>query len=69
VRCGLPVATHVRVECLDALGRTRLVLLDAFRNAGSHRTRFSSETLNPGRYWIRMTAGAGMVTKAIEVMR
>jgi hypothetical protein len=59
----------VRIECIDALGRTRLLVCDRFRIAGRHRVGFDAGVLNPGRYWLRMTAGGRSMTKALEVLR
>lgn len=57
----LSVASHVRLEVMDLLGRNIATLVDAVQEAGDHSIRFglseATHTLNPGIYLYRMISG------------
>jgi hypothetical protein len=52
----MPLASHVRIEVMDVLGRTVSILVDNDMAAGNHSVIFNAEGLPSGMYFYRMTA-------------
>jgi hypothetical protein len=62
-------AGPVRLEVLDALGRRVALLVDGVRPAGEHRAAVDAAGLRGGVYLLRMTAGGGVATSRLSVVR
>ncbi len=69
VSFALPEPGLVRLDVLDALGRTVAVLADGARPAGEQTVRAALEGLPAGAYFIRLQAGAQTATARLTVVR
>ena len=67
VAFALARAADVRLDVVDALGRTVAVLADGARGAGAHRARVRD--LAPGVYVVRLVAGGTVTTRPLTVGR
>lgn len=57
IRFGLPVASDVRLEVFDLLGRSVTTLLNSRLSAGYHSLEFDAKGLGSGIYFYRLHAG------------
>ena len=64
----LAAAAQVRLDMVDALGRTVAVLADGPRAAGVHRAALGA-ALAPGIYTVRLTAGDAVQVRRLVVSR
>ncbi len=58
IRFSLPIASTVKGEVFDIIGRKVSTLLNDRFNAGEHRIQFDGSKLASGIYFVRMTAGS-----------
>ena len=70
VRYDVPVASAVRLEVYDTLGRQVAVLVDGAVEAGSHEAVFYAHRLPAGTYLVRFTSAEGFAqTRPVTVLR
>jgi hypothetical protein len=62
-------AGHARLELFDVLGRRVGVLADEMRPAGVSSAPLATASLRPGAYVLRLTAGGGVASRTIAVVR
>jgi glucose/arabinose dehydrogenase len=65
---ALPRATHVRLELIDANGRSCAVLADEERPAGRHELEWRA-TVRPGLYWVTLEAAGRRESVKLVVTR
>jgi len=70
----LPRATAVRISVHDVLGRTVATLEDGPLSAGEHPYRWNGRAADgrvagSGRYFVRLSAGSTLETRAISLVR
>jgi hypothetical protein len=69
-RVTLPSATRVSLDVFDANGRRRIATLHRDLAAGEHEITLDPDgTLDPGVYWVRMTAGSRVLVDRAVRMR
>ena len=54
---NLPIASHVKLEAFNVLGRRVAVLVDEYRTGGSYVERYNAAALPSGVYFFRAVAG------------
>jgi photosystem II stability/assembly factor-like uncharacterized protein len=69
IRYQLPVASDVRLEVYDLLGREVAVLVHERKPAGSYTVTFDAGSLTSGVYLCRLRAGAYIATKKTVVLK
>ena len=69
LRYALPVASVVRIEAFDLLGRRVAVLADGEQPAGWHEARLEAGALAGGVYVVRMTAATFAAAQRVTVVR
>jgi hypothetical protein len=69
IRYEVPVASAVRVQVFDALGRLVATLLDAEQQPGRHEVRFDALGRASGVYLVRLTAPSHASTRRILLMK
>ncbi len=62
IRFSIPVASNVRIEVYDPLGKLLSVPLDDQREAGTHDVVFEASGLSSGIYFYRVTTSSGTAT-------
>jgi hypothetical protein len=65
----LPEGGPVRLAVYDVLGREVTLLLDAALPGGPHASTLHADGLAPGRYVVRLQAGAATATRPVLVVR
>jgi hypothetical protein len=67
----LPVASEVKLELYDMLGRKLATLVNARQEAGAYLIAFNAQTLNlaSGMYFYRLQAGNFVETKKMMLMK
>jgi len=67
----LPVASDVKLELYDMLGRKLATLVNARQEAGAYLIAFNAQTLNlaSGMYFYRLQAGNFVETKKMMLMK
>jgi glucose/arabinose dehydrogenase len=67
----LPIASDVKLELYDVLGRKLATLVNARQDAGSYLISLSTQTLNlaSGTYFYRLQAGSFVETKKMMLMK
>jgi hypothetical protein len=63
----LAEATAVRLTVYDVLGREVAVLVDEYREAGTHAVAFEASSLPSGTYLVRLRAGAATQTQRLTL--
>ncbi len=66
---SLPSSTTVRLEIVDALGRTVRVVRTGEASIGSHSVAFSTDELPNGLYLVRLTADGRQNVQLLTVLR
>lgn len=66
---SLPVASHVKLEVYDVLGKKVDELLNKELNAGEHSVKFDGEGLSSGIYIYRLTSGTMIQTKKMMLLK
>ena len=69
VRFGLPEAASVRLDVFDVLGRRVAVVTDGTRPAGWHEETIDASGWASGVYFLRLTSGGAVQTRALTVAR
>ncbi len=69
VRSQLPVASFVRLNVYDALGREIATLVNEQREAGSYQDSFNGAGLASGVYYYRLTAGSFVQLRKMVLIR
>jgi hypothetical protein len=69
LRFDVPTAGDLAVEVYDLLGRRVATLVDGRVEAGHHAVRWSSSSVSPGVYVVRMRAGAFVQAQRLTVVR
>ena len=65
----LPAPAHVRLDVVDASGRSMRQLADAGLPAGRHTVAWDADaTLPPGVYWARLAIGERVMARRITVL-
>ncbi len=65
---SLPTASDVTIALYDIAGRRMTTLLNGSQDQGMHQLSWNSGSLKRGMYFIRLQAGAVVVTKSILVL-
>ena len=65
----LPVASQIRLEVFDMLGRRVAVLADGQVEAGQHQATFDASQLSSGVYLYRLTAGQTTLTNRMTLIK
>lgn len=66
----IPVAARVTLTVFDVLGREVQTLVDGqYQSEGSHTILFDGSTLTSGIYFCRLTAGANVATKKVQLIK
>jgi hypothetical protein len=58
-----------RLEVFDMLGESVGLLVDEFRTAGHHESRFNADHLSSGTYFYRLTANGVVITRRMLLLR
>jgi hypothetical protein len=61
----LPIRNKVNISVYDILGKEVDHIIDGFKNAGLHSSRFEPKNLSSGIYFVRMTVGNFIQTNKI----
>ena len=69
VRFTLAAAGPARVSVTDMLGREVAVLADGAQTAGSHELAWSTRSVAPGVYVVRVQAAGAALTRTVTVVR
>jgi predicted outer membrane repeat protein len=69
IRYVLPVASNVRIEIFDILGRNVVTLLEERQKAGYHQIVWNSEDQSSGLYFCRIVAGDFVSTKTMTLLK
>jgi beta-N-acetylhexosaminidase len=69
IRYQLPVASDVRLDVFDLLGREVSVLINERKAAGSHEVTFDGARLSSGVYICRLTAGKHLESRKMLLMK
>lgn len=65
----LPVASDVKLEVFDMLGKKVATLVNARQEAGAHLVNFNAAALSSGMYFYRLQAGAFVETKKMTLVK
>ncbi len=66
----LPVNSHIKLEVLNILGKSVMVLDSGYRTAGEHQVRIESKPDWPsGIYYVRLTAGDNVKVRKIILLK
>lgn len=60
---------NVRLTVYDILGKEIAVLVNEYKNSGTHRTRFNAANLPSGTYFYKMTTGGFTETKKMLLVK
>ncbi len=66
---SLPVTSSVSLQLYDITGRNIQTLYKGKKEAGIHRTMLNTSDLPSGLYFIRLEAGADVVTQKVMLIR
>jgi hypothetical protein len=66
---SLPQASKVRLSVFDAQGRTVAVLVEGWREAGTHEVTFDGSQLSSGLYFYRLTDGSHSATGKMVLLK
>ncbi|MCS6988690.1 MAG: T9SS type A sorting domain-containing protein [Chloroherpetonaceae bacterium] len=69
IRYQLPVASDVRLEVFDMLGKKVATLVSERKDAGFHEAVFNAQTLSSGIYFYRLQAGGFAQTKKMMLVK
>lgn len=65
----LPVASQVRLEVYDMLGRNVATLVNEQVSAGRHTINFDASNLSSGVYLYRLQAGSQIMTRKLTILK
>ncbi|MFN3345366.1 MAG: T9SS type A sorting domain-containing protein, partial [Chloroherpetonaceae bacterium] len=65
----LPVASEVKLEVYDVLGRKVMSLVNGRQEAGAYRYTLNAATLSSGVYFYRLQAGNFVSTKKMMLVK
>jgi hypothetical protein len=65
----LPVASDVKLEIFDLLGRQVAVLVDGWADPGNHQVTFNGSSLASGTYLCRLQAGTFSQTRRMVLLK
>ena len=55
INFSLPTSSHVKIIIYDQWGKIIIILLDEFKEAGSHNVTWSANMVSSGMYYVKMT--------------
>jgi hypothetical protein len=65
----VPVASEIRLEVFDVLGRSVRVLADGLYGAGAHSVSFDASDLPSGLYMYRLTSADYVQTRSMQLVK
>lgn len=65
----LPIASEIKIEIFDILGRKVAIIVDGFQEAGYHRANWNAEYTPSGLYFYRIIAGDFAETGKMLLLR
>jgi hypothetical protein len=66
---AVPVASPVRLEVFDVLGRHVSTLVNELKQVGEHSVSFDASNLATGMYVYRLTAGDQVLAKKMMILK
>ncbi len=69
IRYQLPVASNVKLEVFDVLGKKVATLVDARQEAGIYNYALNASNLSSGMYFYRLQAGSFVQTKKMMLVK